>query len=190
MHPHHLSSSPSFFISHPSLFHHSWINLHHHWSLPPLLSLPPLPSTDEIQSPSHTIDPLHYLQQAFSPSHSSSPSAVLQQTSNLEKRNRFVKSGGWKELYRARGRTCSETVSKQGEVNDDNCNNGYCSGCISSIVLHASELNTVHDNVGYKKMVKIQEKDCVGKDTTPIAGLGFWMCSCFILDLHFRFEHN
>jgi hypothetical protein len=58
----HLSSSPSFFISHPSLFHHSWINLHHHRSLPPLLSLPPLPpppSTDEIQSPSHTIDPLH-----------------------------------------------------------------------------------------------------------------------------------
>ncbi|KAK2421168.1 hypothetical protein QL285_031824 [Trifolium repens] len=58
-----------------------------------------------------------------------------------EKIDGFVKQGGWNEFYIARGRTCSETVSKQGEANDGNCNNGYCSGCSSSIVRHASELN-------------------------------------------------
>ncbi|KAK2385171.1 hypothetical protein QL285_072438 [Trifolium repens] len=136
---------------------------HHHRSLPPLLSLPPSPlSTAGIQSPSHTTNPLHYRQQAFSPSRSSSPSYVLQQTSNLEKIDGFVKPGGWNEFYIARGRTCSETVSKQGEANDGNCNNGYCSGCSSSIVRHASaalltitqqeERNSIFNGTGLQKM--------------------------------------
>ncbi|WJX66597.1 hypothetical protein P8452_51139 [Trifolium repens] len=134
----HLTSF-SFFTTHGFIFTTSH---HHRRSLPPLLSLPPSPlSTTGIQSPSHTTNPLHYRQQAFSPSRSSSPSYVLQQTSNLEKIDGFVKQGGWNEFYIARGRTCSETVSKQGEANDGNCNNGYCSGCSSSIVRHASELN-------------------------------------------------
>ncbi|KAK2400006.1 EXS (ERD1/XPR1/SYG1) family protein [Trifolium repens] len=144
----HLSSSPSFLISHPSLFS------------PLIDSSSPLPIITaghcrrccrcrrrhylQPESNHHPTPPIHSTvnrQQAFSPSRSSSPSYVLQQTSNLEKIDGFVKPGGWNEFYIARGRTCSETVSKQGEANDGNCNNGYCSGCSSSIVRHASELN-------------------------------------------------
>ncbi|KAK2442664.1 hypothetical protein QL285_013841 [Trifolium repens] len=101
----------------------------------------------------------HYLQ----PESNHHPTPPIHST---EKIDGFVKPGGWNEFYIARGRTCSETVSKQGEANDGNCNNGYCSGCSSSIA-YTFGLNIIESASGYIPSLLYNSQNETFEDAKP-----------------------